>query len=160
MASVESGAHSRPKHATSSVCCSVLCITNDLDEMRSPRPGSLNSLARSIAIVSRKDGAVTRKGPLLTHRTPRQQQPPNAVDDDQRIGLGGDGLSCNPANFYSSSRLRPKNEEGILVSPLSSGDGDGGGGDGKRKLKSSRRPLSLPLPPTAVPLYGRTFLVS
>ena len=67
------------------------------------------------------------------------------MDDDQRIGLGGDGLSCNPANFYSSSRLRPKNEEGILVSPLSSGDGDGGGGDGKRKLKSSRRPLSLPL---------------
>ena len=64
---------------------------------------------------------------LLTHRRSQQQQPRN--------GGRGHGSSCDPANFYG----RPKNEEGILVSPLSSGGGGGGGG-GKRKLKLEEQP--------------------
>ena len=64
---------------------------------------------------------------LLTHRRSQQQQ----QQQQPRNGGRGHGSSCDPANFYG----RPKNEEGILVSPLSSG-----GGGGKRKLKLEEQP--------------------
>ena len=104
------------------------------------------SVVKIVPLTS--EDPLTRRRP---QRQPQQQQRPrHGGDDDQRSVS-----PCTPANFYGRP---PKNEEGILVSPLSSG-GDCGG---KRKLKSSRRvvrPLSLPpsLPSPQFPFMGELF---